>query len=388
MNTPEPCCPDDTVLARAVSHGADEALATHLRGCQRCATVLREHRELVELAARLPAVTPTHDRLRRVRAALLTPQPTGRTGVGWLGLGGGLLVAAALLLLFLPLRKPLAPPTPASRAVIEAASGARFERLSGPPHEVVRLYEGTIRTTVPPATHGETVRILTGAGEVEVHGTVFDTTAESDRLIAVKVQRGRVIVRAPGTPGATGARTELALDAGRSWQRPVEPAPAVQPLLPEGPPPLRLHHRAKARPQAPARKPDPAEQAVADGLALLRASNLPAAAQAFDRALKLAPQGNLAEDATFWRAVALAGSPGGEDALVTFLDRFPQSARAGEISVMLGWRLVDRDANAAAVRFDAGLSDRSARVRKSARAGIEAAARKGAADRQRAGQDR
>jgi hypothetical protein len=45
---------------------------------------------------------------------------------------------------------------------------------------------------------------------------------------------------------------------------------------------------------------------------------------------------------------------------------------------MLGWRLLDRDPRAAARRFDVGLSDRSARVRKGARAGLDAVARKGA----------
>jgi TolA-binding protein len=198
----------------------------------------------------------------------------------------------------------------------------------------------------------------------------------------VKVHRGHVIVRVP-PDYEDGDTTEISLEAGRAWEAPA-PLPASltaspTPVSVEARPAPRPapHHRARPRPPAAAAPAqDPAEQAFGEGLALLRASDLPAAARAFDRAVRLAPLGTLAEDASYWRAIALADNPAGEAALLAFLDRFPQSARAGEVSVMLGWRLVDRDPRAAASRFQAALSDRAARVRKSARAGLDAVARK------------
>jgi TolA-binding protein len=103
------------------------------------------------------------------------------------------------------------------------------------------------------------------------------------------------------------------------------------------------------------------------------------AARAFARAASLAPRSPLAEEFWYWRGVALAQSGVTTEARAVFeqfLARFPGSARAGEASVMAGWLLLEEgETDGAAARFRAGVDDRSARVRSSARGGLQAIAR-------------
>ena len=94
------------------------------------------------------------------------------------------------------------------------------------------------------------------------------------------------------------------------------------------------------------------------------------------RALELAPGGALAEDARYWRAVALgrAGAAGeARAAMEEFLSSHPRSPRTGEVSVMLGWLLVDAgDRARAEALFRAAAADVRLQVRKSAQAGLQA----------------
>jgi TolA-binding protein len=93
------------------------------------------------------------------------------------------------------------------------------------------------------------------------------------------------------------------------------------------------------------------------------------------RALRAAPTSALAEDARYWEAVALArqGSVAQSRAVMEdFLRHFPGSPRAGEVSAMLGWFLVEsHDWAAAERRFRAAESDRAPAVRESAKKGLE-----------------
>ena len=88
--------------------------------------------------------------------------------------------------------------------------------------------------------------------------------------------------------------------------------------------------------------------------------------------------GALGEDARYWRAVALGRANAPEEArpaMEEFLRRHPGSRRAGEVSAMLGWLLIDAgERERAATLFNAALADPSASVRQSARAGLEAVA--------------
>jgi hypothetical protein len=233
------------------------------------------------------------------------------------------------------------------RGLITPRPGAQFSRTAQP-DEVIRLTEGEISIDVTPLRPGERFRVVTADGEVEVHGTSFAVLAAGDHLVSVKVDHGLVEVRHAGHPA-------VLLTAGREWHAPlVEAQVAVQRT--------------------------PAEIAFASGWRTLRARKYGPAASAFERAAQASENASsstgalLAEDARYWQAVALARADRNDEARATmalFLDRYPKSARAGEVSVMLGWLLLEvQDRRHAAVRFRAATADHVAAVRRSARAGL------------------
>src|SRR6185436_6614824 len=120
-------------------------------------------------------------------------------------------------------------------------------------------------------------------------------------------------------------------------------------------------------------------RAFNQGWASLRAGDHLGAAAQMRRALDLEPANALAEDARYWRAVALgrAGAAGeARAAMEEFLRLHPRSARAGAVSAMLGWLLVDAgEKDRARALFEAAAGDANAAVQKSARAGLDAVAR-------------
>jgi TolA-binding protein len=123
--------------------------------------------------------------------------------------------------------------------------------------------------------------------------------------------------------------------------------------------------------------PSPAAAAFGEGWTAVRAGRFVDAAEAFGRAAALAGPEPLAEDAAFWRAVALgrAGwSAAAGQALLGFLERHPRSPRAGEAAVMLGWILLEAgDVAGAAARFRAAVDDPVPAVRNGAREGLRTA---------------
>jgi TolA-binding protein len=125
--------------------------------------------------------------------------------------------------------------------------------------------------------------------------------------------------------------------------------------------------------------PSPAELAFSEGCQALRSADYPRAATAMRRALEAGPTSAVAEDARYWEAVALArqGSVAkARLAMEEFVRLLPGSPRAGEVSAMLGWLLLEsREWSAAEQRFRAAENDRAPAVRESARKGLEIAAR-------------
>jgi len=276
-----------------------------------------------------------------------------------------------------------------------ANPGAVYQEAGVQPDELIRLSAGTISVEVTPLGAGERFRVVTGDGEVEVRGTAFDVTAHDDRLVAVRVVHGRVEVRP-----MRGAM--VVLNAGGQWDAPQVPAgarprpptgPGAAPGAKAGPGPghPRRPGRAPAaprvasssRPPPPVAIPaarSPAEQAFADGWDELRSGDAAAAASLFELSLAAAPHGALAEDATFWHAVALSRAgrrAGATRALAHFVAAFPGSARVGEASMMLGWLLLeDGDVDGAARALTVAEDDRSASVRARAEAGLVEVARR------------
>jgi TolA-binding protein len=83
--------------------------------------------------------------------------------------------------------------------------------------------------------------------------------------------------------------------------------------------------------------PTPAEAAFVEGWSAFRAARYARAIEAFGDASRLDPAGPLAEDARYWRAVALtrARAPSAPDELAAFLRRHPHSAHAAEAARLL-----------------------------------------------------
>ncbi len=118
------------------------------------------------------------------------------------------------------------------------------------------------------------------------------------------------------------------------------------------------------------------EHAFEQGWAALRKGQYQKAARLLEDAVDAEGGSALAEDASFWRAVAYARA-GMNDratkALVEYLEQYPASARVGEASAMLGWQQFNAgDLDGAELHFQAAKHDKVARVRQSAQKGLAA----------------
>jgi TolA-binding protein len=115
-----------------------------------------------------------------------------------------------------------------------------------------------------------------------------------------------------------------------------------------------------------------------DAWAALRGGDFAHAAGGFARVVLIAPDSPLGEDASYWRAVALARGRRSLEAVAAFhdfLDGYTRSSRAGQASAMLGWLLIDARAfDEAERRFQTAAGDPDPAVRRSARAGLDALA--------------
>jgi TolA-binding protein len=149
-----------------------------------------------------------------------------------------------------------------------------------------------------------------------------------------------------------------------------------------GPPGLSEIRASRSEPEASAVSARPLEERAYDqAWGALRANDFARAASGFARVLLLlTPDSALVEDASFWRAVALARGQRTVEAVSAFrdfVDGFSTSARTGEASAMLGWLLIDERAyDEAARRFRLAARDASPAVRKSAQSGLDALARR------------
>ena len=385
-------CPSEIRLTQALSEGMDGPLAAHVHSCGPCQQVLSDLRPIVELAPALPYIEPSEPERLAARERLLhaarsvpsKPKP-------WTMMSPWLAAAAVLLIILGVAVRPKPGPTIALHGRVDPLGPARFAHQGPSADEIVRLADGTILVEVSPLSPGERFRVVTGADEIEVRGTLFEATAAAERLQAVRVLRGVVEVRPSGgsmqrlTVGerwhaATVTRADPPLP---SPSAPPKPIPAVRPSASAAP--VRATARATVLPDAgpvddspvtASPVPSPEERSFAEGMDALRAGQYSAAAAAFERTVHVAGNQSMAEDARYFRAIALARAGRAEPAIAAmeeFLKRHAASNRAGEISSILGWQLLDRGAiDAAEGRFRAALSDRRAEVRKSAEKGMQA----------------
>jgi TolA-binding protein len=98
-----------------------------------------------------------------------------------------------------------------------------------------------------------------------------------------------------------------------------------------------MHPKVAGERRALAVAPSPGELAFVEGWSAFRAGRFGGAINAFDDVLRLDPSGQLAEDARYWRAVALArtSSPEAAEALRGFLRQYPRSGHAAEAESLL-----------------------------------------------------
>jgi TolA-binding protein len=384
-------------------------------------------REMIDLARDASPPLPPPSRREEVRTMLLAAGRSAdvlaprRSNRLLYAVAAGALATAAAIALVVILHEP-ARPARHFHATVRPLAGAQFTATQSAPDEIVFLRDGSIDVEVAPLHAGERFRVVLADAEVEVHGTRFVATATAGKLASVDVAHGIVEVRARGA-------TAVLLRVGESWRAPMTasvatPAPTPDPEPPVPSPPNNAVGKTSvvvsppiaaspprtapstsptvaapprtAPPQgtppstsppvtAPSTSPAtprdrverlPQERAYDDGWAAMRGGKFAEAAIAFARVQLLDPDGALAEDATYWYAVALARSK--DDAQATrafrdFVDQYPKSRRAGEASAMLGWLLVTAHENAEAERrFRAATNDSNPAVRESARAGLDA----------------
>ena len=320
-------------------------------------------------------------------------------------------------------------PTADRRASVQASAAADFVHTStrssedGTTDEIVRLKRGRVTVAVHKLAESERFRVVTADAEVEVRGTSFDVVVQDDRLMAVVVHTGLVEVRlrdrdpillAAGERWGLGAEVEhAALDPDLSRDRvadlvanpdadPVadpatvdDPASSIGAVASADPAPApRGRSAIESRDESPvveplaatpepAREPVPApaeptdtERAFDAGWTALRAGNYGTAAFQFQRAIDDAPDAPLAEDARYWRAIALARAgktADARDAMREFLSHHAGSARSGEIAVMLGRILADDgEIQAARKLFESARNHRNPDVRAAASSALDA----------------
>lgn len=117
-----------------------------------------------------------------------------------------------------------------------------------------------------------------------------------------------------------------------------------------------------------------AEAVFERGWRAVRRADFSAAAKHFNRVASLSPPASIAEDALYWRGIALGRSGKSAEAVESyseFLHQFPDSERSGEVAVAQGWALLrlgnDADARHA---FRRGLSAAKANIRYTAKQGL------------------
>ncbi|HET9987868.1 MAG TPA: hypothetical protein VFQ65_05095 [Kofleriaceae bacterium] len=387
---------------------------------------LPDDQELDGVAKELapPHVDP--DRVEQARTSLLAGAALGpalavRSWSRWVAGGAALAAAAAVLVVW------LVASSRGPKQIITALGPASYERARDWPDFVVHLTDGRIEVQVAALSAGERLRVVTSDAEVDARATSFELRAARDRLLAVRVQVGRVELR-------VADQRVVVLAAGESWNAneiaradvvPIVPSPVpppqdhpaapsqAPPIASSAPPPSPTPHvvthaqRASSSPAptapaptstaavatatppvsapsqpplvpAPARSPAalPGEADFRAGWAALRANDAATAADKLDAACKAALHTALGDDACFWAAAAAkrANDPArARAALDVFIASFPASPRIGEASALLGWILLDAGDRSGAERaFHRAEQDRVPKIRDSAAKGLAA----------------
>jgi ferric-dicitrate binding protein FerR (iron transport regulator) len=374
-------CPSERALSRAFPEAGTE-LARHLATCGPCRSTWHGFEELARIGKQLPVVNDSEPSLRaRVLAAAAADRRPKRSK-RWIAAPLVAAVAAGIGIALVmrpsdPIApavavapKPIAPvertpepmltpkpePKPDRLAAIRGSKDAVFARRieSGQgeiQREVVELKSGRIDLEVAPLEGKSPVLMVTRNAEIEVEGASFTAIAEGGRLVRIEVVSGHVELRP-----RRGAPVLLA--AGDHWTPPPKKTPrAIEP------PPLEPTPIEKV-------EVDPSEDAFLEGWRRLKAGNHAGAAESFAITAQDATH-PMAEDADYWRAIALARAGDTDPAIAAmraFLEHRPASRRAGEMALMLGLQLAELDRQSEArPLFERALHDPSPEIRERAR---------------------
>lgn len=388
-------CPSFEVLSRAFSEQRGATMERHLGVCPRCAAAWRDLEVMHGAAAALPVPALSDGAAARIEEALvaatLSPAPKRRTFAPWVVAWVSVL---AVVVWWSPWRSP-APPAVVVTPVAEA-DYERSVRYDGerPVREVVRVRRGRLRLE---ATGEVPLEVVTADARLE--GTSFEVVVVEDRLVDVVVRAGSVAVQGARAP-------DRILRVGDRWGEDLSPEVAAEPTTPTAPPSASRPEvaRRSAVPPAPSPNPRPADDVIEGvggprgvgfappdapspprpseaelaferGWAALRVEDFTLAERAFDEVVRVAPQSPLAEDAAYWRAVALvrANRDEAREALRSFVAIHPDGPRAPEVWVLLGWReLAASNVTAARDAFTRGASTGGPLVRAEARRGLAA----------------
>jgi len=379
-------CPEARLAALG---GAGVPSEEHARTCPSCRADRAQFHQLSDLAQDLPWTPPAPGRVEEIRSTLYTLGPVVRRP-WWRRRSVAVAAAAAVVLaisggaLLWPRDPPALPvqavvwPTlpesfePTERASIVEGPGARFVRepRAVGKAEAVRLSEGTIRLDRTPLVAGEMVRVVTQDAEIQAVGQSFEVQARGDRLTGVRAIAATLVVR-------LGGLAEVRLGPGQSWSR--DTAGSSAPGAPAAPEPKRRLIQRAAPSPTPLATPR-SEQLFKDGWAAFARGDMQEAAELFGASEAADPTGSMVEDACYGRAVALerAGRRGEAITLMRdFLTRFPTSARADEVSVALGWELIETlELDEAVQRFAHAAESPVSKVHQSAARGLEEIARR------------
>jgi len=302
----------------AAAAGEDEDALAHARACARCAALIGDQQTMRSLARSLPRPELDLDH-RTVLAAELMARadalPRRRTRLV-VGLGAALAAAAATIALVVRVASTPAPslaidtpaadvppihvpdrvvttePAPAAadeqRAIVQQTADADLTRDTTPERDLVTLRAGRLSID---ASRTRSLQVLAGSTRVEVARARAAVTAKRGAIETVRVYAGSVEV-------IDGGRRYVIV-AGATWER-LQPTEPTTPAI--------------------------AMAAFRDGWTALRAGDHAIAIAAFDRATDPV----VAEDATYWAAIAAERAGRTDDARRRFADfvtRFAASPR-------------------------------------------------------------
>ncbi|MEQ8276247.1 MAG: tetratricopeptide repeat protein [Deltaproteobacteria bacterium] len=247
------------------------------------------------------------------------------------------------------------------------ASAGRNGHATAPAARVSAGRNGN--TTGPPAPGAFAGHATEPSAPGASAGRNGNTSAPSARGVSDRTPDGRT--------GTHDAPTDAATRRGARGAEPAPPSPAARDDASARAPKGGDDPSAEApsAPAADARPRSDAELAFERGWSAFRAQDLDDAARAFAKVEQIAPSSALAEDAAYWRAIALLRAKREEalQALRAFVARHPKATRAPEVWVLLGWsELARSNVDAARDAFVRGRAEGGPAVRAEADRGLAA----------------